>query len=321
MGVINAACLEVIQAERYGDDPIVLDDAPQVADRDLNVHGLIVPADAASLLIAHGDSLKSFLLLLVLGTLAKREQSVLYVDWEWSADRHRARKLRLFGSDRLSRLYYLRCRAPLVVECDRIRRFCDRHRVSFIGIDSVGLACDGPLKDDDVAIRFHRALASLPPSLCAAHVPKSATQPDVKTEPSAFGSVYFTNLCRASWIVRKQPSATTDVVSVGLFPAKQNDGTRTPEVGLQFTFQPDGINVEKVDLATVDGLAERLPLPVRMRHLLRSKPLTYAEIAERLDAKLNSVIQAANRGRTFRTVQNADGIARIALVEQRLQEQ
>jgi hypothetical protein len=53
MGVIDAACLEIIRAERQGDDVIVLDDAPQVVERDYDVSGLLVPADASSMLIAH----------------------------------------------------------------------------------------------------------------------------------------------------------------------------------------------------------------------------------------------------------------------------
>jgi hypothetical protein len=114
VGAINAACLLVISAERQGDDVIVLDDAPEVAERDLDIHGLTVPADASSMLIAHGDSLKSLIALFTLGTLAQRGHKVLYVDWEWSADRHRARKVRLFGSDRLEGLHYLHCQAPLV---------------------------------------------------------------------------------------------------------------------------------------------------------------------------------------------------------------
>jgi hypothetical protein len=232
--------------------------------------------------------MKSMLLLLILGTLAAQGRRVLLVDWEWTADRHLARKRRLFGAERLDNLRYLKCRAPLTIERDRIRRYCDAEHIEFIGIDSVGLACDGPLKDDDVAIRFHRALSSLPPSLCAAHVPKSSINLDAKAEPSAFGSVYFTNLCRASWSVRKQPGATDDVVAVGLYRQKQNDGERTKPVGLEFTFTSERISVRPVDLATVEGLAERLLLWQRMAHLLKTGPMTIAQMADELDARLTA---------------------------------
>lgn len=316
-GVIDASCLLTIQAERQGDEVIILDDAPATAERDVDVYGLKVPTDAASILIAHGDSLKSLTMLLVLGTLAERGHRVLYLDWEWTADRHRARKVRLFGPDRLDGLHYLKCRAPLVIEADRIRRYCEANRIDFVGVDSVGLACDGKLIDDDVAVRFHRALATLPPALCAAHVPKSAVSADPKAEPlGPFGSVFFANLCRASWLVKKQPSATENIVSVGLFPQKQNDGDRQKPVGLQFTFG-DRICVESVNLADVDGLSDKLPLAMRISHALQAGPLTFAAIAERLDAKVDSVIKAVNRNTKFTKVVGSDGVTKISLVERR----
>lgn len=319
MGAIDAACLEVIRAEREGDEVIVLDDAPDVVDRDVDVFGLKVPTDAASMLIAHGDSLKSLIDLLVLGTLAQRGHRVLYLDWEWTADRHRARKCRLFGSERLDGLHYLRCRAPLVIEADRIRRYCDGNQIAFVAVDSVGLACDGKLIDDDVAVRFHRALATLPPALCAAHVPKSAVSADSKAEPMGpFGSVFFSNLCRASWLVKKQLGTSDNIVTVGLFPQKQNDGDRQKPTGLEFNFGAERIGVRSVNLADVDGLAEKLPLSVRMAHVLKSGPLTYAQLADTLTAKVDSVIKAAKRNDTFQKVLSQDGVTRIALVERRI---
>lgn len=297
-GAIEAACAEIIGAARQGvDRPIVLDDAPDVVERDHEVFGLQIPADATSMLIAHGDSLKSMLVLLVLGILALRGLSVLYLDWEWSADRHRRRKQRLFGPQRIEGLHYMRCNAPLVHEADRIRRFCDEQGITFIAIDSVGLACDGPLKDDDVAVRFHRALASLRPALCAAHVPKSTLSPDAKQDAvTPFGSVFFSNLARMTWSIKKQPGATDDVVTVGCFPAKQNDGARVKPTGIEFTFTGDTIGVRSVDLATIEGLAERLPMAARIAAVLRSGPLTIAQVAEELDAKPDSVEKALRRG-------------------------
>ena len=103
--------------------------------------------------------------------------------------------MRLFGPDRLDGLHYLSCRAPLVIEADRIRRYCDTHQIDFVGVDSVGLACDGKLIDDDIAIRFHRALATLPPSLCAAHVPKSASRPTRKASRSGRSAACSSRTC------------------------------------------------------------------------------------------------------------------------------
>jgi hypothetical protein len=309
-----------LDAEARGpaDAAIVLDDAPDLAENDFDIHGLAVPADAASILIAHGDSLKSMIVLFVLGTLAQRGHRVMLCDWEWSAARHKARKRRMFGPTRLDGLAYMRCRAPLVIEVNRIREHCDRQQIEFIGIDSVGLACDGKLIDDDVAIRFHRALGTLPPALCTAHVPKSSLGPDGKGDAiGPFGSVFFSNLCRASWLVKKETGGTENIVTVGLFPQKQNDGARNRPVGLQFGFDADQITVIPINLADVDGLAERIPLPTRIAHALKRGPLTYAQIAEQLNAKPDSVMKAVNRGKAFAKVSGHDGALRIALKERR----
>ena len=314
---IDSACIAIIEADRQGKAPIVLDDAADVITRDFNVLGLTIPADAASMLIAHGDSMKSLLTLLILGTLAREGRLVLYLDWEWTAARHKARKRRLFGPDRLENLHYLRCNAPLVVECDRIRRYCDEHQIAFIAVDSVGLACDGKLADDDVAIRFHRALATLPPALCSAHVPKSSLGPDGKGDAvGPFGSVFFSNLCRMSWLVKKQPGASDDIVTIGLFAQKQNDGARVRPVGLEFTFHAERIDVQPVDVAAVEGFASRLSISARMTHLLKGAPMTCAEIADKLGEKLDSVVKAAKRD-IFTKGPSPDGKTRIALVERR----
>ena len=230
-GVIDAACVQTLKAMRTGEPAIVLDDALDVPEQDFDVHGIKIPADATSMLFAPGESAKSLILLYILGTLAEQGISVLYVDWEWSASRHKARKVKLFGASRIPGLHYLRCQAPLVHEADRIRRFCDAHKIGFLGLDSVGLACDGKLSDDDVAIRFNRTLSSIErPAMCAAHVSKATMSPDATKGGApialAFGSVFFTNLARMCWYVRREPESAKDRTIVGLFPTKQNDGAR-----------------------------------------------------------------------------------------------
>jgi len=206
------------------------------------------------------------------------------------------------------------------MEADRIRRYCDEHGIAFVGGDSVALACDGKLTDDDTAIRFHRVCANdLPPSLWAAHVPKASLGPDAKAIVGPFGSVFFSNLCRMTWQVKKQAGVSEDLVTVGLMPEKQNDGARVAPVGFEFDFSPDRISVRNVDLATVDGLAEKLPLATRMAHALKRGPMTLALLAEELAAKVGSIDKAARRGQQlFTRVEGEDGITRIALVERRI---
>jgi hypothetical protein len=241
---------------------------------------------------------------------------VLYLDWEWTAERHKARKQRLFGSQRLENLRYLRCRGPLTVEQDRIRRYCDEHAVSFIGGDSVGLACDGKLSDDDTAVRFHRAAAAIRPGLWAAHVPKSTLTGDGKGDAvGPFGSVFFSNLCRSTWLVKKHEGEDQNLATVALTPQKQNDGERRRSVGLEFRFSPAGIAYQPVDLLTVKGLSDKVPIALRMAAALQRGPMTIALLANELEAIPDSVEKAAKRGKQFTRVLGQDGIQRIALVE------
>jgi hypothetical protein len=120
-----------------------------------------------------------------------------------------------------------------------------------------------------------------------------------------------------SWLVKKQTGDTENVVTVGLFPQKQNDGDRQRPVGLKFTFG-DRIDVQPCDLAEVEGMAERLPLSARIAHLVKHRPLSFAQIAETLGAKTDSVTKAFNRSRAFTRVQGTDGVLRIALATQRV---
>jgi hypothetical protein len=314
---VDGASLETIRAERYGEDPIVLDDAADDVEHDHNVLGIEIPTDSTSLLTAHGGSLKSLILLFVLGMLAMAGIPTLYLDWEWTAARHKARKRKLFGTDRIPGLFYLRCNAPLTVEVDRIRRFADKHNIRFFGIDSIGLAADGKLADDDTAIRFHRAAGSLPGGrLCAAHVPKSSLTPDAnQIDPRAFGSVFFENLSRMTWTVRKQADGSPQLVTVGLFPGKQTEGERKPAIGLAFDFSGDRIEVRRADLANVEGLAERLPIRARIEAALKRGPMSYAELADALGAKVDSVIKTVTRNKDKFVVVSSqpDGIQRIGL--------
>jgi hypothetical protein len=75
--------------------------------------------------------------------------------------------------------------------------------------------------------------------------------------------------------------------------------------------------VQHVDLATVEGLAEKLPLASRITALLLTGPLSFAEIGVELGAKTDSVIKAVNRSPAFTKVSSRDGVQRIALVERR----
>lgn len=318
LGAIDGLCRRVIEAERETGCAIVLDDAPlESPPPDFVVHGVSIPSDSHSQIICDGGGLKSLILLLFLGELAKRGVPVVFLDWEWNAARHLARKRRLFGPERIADLYYLRCRNPLTVEQEHIRRFCEARSIEFVGIDSVSAAVDGKLADDDVARAYNRALDKLPPSLAAAHIPKSSLDP--AAESKAFGSAFFHNFARCTWSLKKQVGANDDIVTVVLSPQKQNDGARRKPVALEFSFATDTIEVRPVDAARVEAYTGSLPLKEQITRMLSNGAMTIAALATSLDAKPDSIAKALKRemGERFTKVIGSDHIDRYALLERR----
>ena len=104
------------------------DDAHDTIEQDHNISGLNtdrfdVHADRAWRLAQVADS--------AVGArhACDGRHPYLYLDWEWNAPRHKGRKRRIFGTDRIPGLFYLRCQSPLTIEVDRIRRFADKHGI------------------------------------------------------------------------------------------------------------------------------------------------------------------------------------------------
>jgi hypothetical protein len=318
VGVIDAACIQTLQAERTGDESLALDDAPDMVEATVNVWGLQIPLDGPSLLISPGGGLKSLVLLLVAGTLALEGRTVLYIDYEWTASRHKARKLRLFGAEPMPGLRYIRCKGPLTHELPRLRKEVETHGVTFCVLDSVGMACEGPLKDDDTARGFYGALALLPPTMSAGHITKAqVAAPDA--ERMAFGSAFFTNLARMNWDVRKVEDPVRQQATISIKGGKQNDGNRDPPVGLRFVFSPDMIAVSRVAVADEPELAAALTIPQRLPGALARGPKTIAELAYELEAQVRSVEKALKRGEErglYLVVPNGpDGVTRWGRAE------
>jgi hypothetical protein len=317
-GFLDECCLQVIRAERAGSDPIVLDDAPTAEPRkDFAVHGLSIPSDSHSLLVCDGDGLKSLTLLLVLGEMAKRGIPVAYLDWEWNAARHKRRKERSSGPIEL-----INCSITAAAIRSSSNRITSAGSATIRAFNSsASTRSVRPVRGSSpmmMSLEPTIALDHLPPSLAAAHVPKNVDgSNDAAVKP--FGSAFFSNYTRMSWKLKKQVGASDDLVTVLYTPGKQNDGERRKPVCLEFAFTPECIDVRHVDPTTVDGFVQTLPLHARLTHLLKGGPMTIHAMADALDAKVDSITKAVNRGegQQFVCVPGKDGIDRWGLLERR----
>lgn len=314
LGLLEEVCQRVLSAERTGSPAVLLRDAAKPEpEADFNIQGLWLPKHEPAFEFGDGGAAKSYLALYVAGVLAERGVRVGYFDWELTAPAHRDRLEKLFGPE-MPPVYYVRCERPLVQEADRLRRVARDHGLQYAVFDSVAFACDGPPEAAEVAGAYFRAVRQIGVgSLHIAHVTKSQDSGDQKP----FGSVFWHNGARSSWYVKlAHASLDRSEITVGLFHRKANLGPQRPAIGFAVRFEGDRTTLQRVDVAEVNDLADRLPLADRIAHALRDGAKTLAAIAGELDAKVDSVEKAVKRqeGRRFTRIAGKDGVYRIGLV-------
>jgi hypothetical protein len=165
---------------------------PSAADA-LDIEGLRLYRDHPVIAFGDGGCVKSYLALYVAGQLAHRGLTVLFADWELSAEDHRDRLERIFGAD-MPGLLYARCDRPMVFEADRLMRLRVKHAVDFLVCDSIAFACDGPPEAAEVAARYCQALRQIGVgSLNLAHTNRSD-----KADEKPFGSSFWHNGARST---------------------------------------------------------------------------------------------------------------------------
>jgi hypothetical protein len=135
-----------------------------------------------------------------------------------------------------------------------------------------------------------------------------------------FGSVFWHNSFRVSWnLKRASTSPDGNTVTLGAFPRKFNLGPHPPVVGIVVHFDGDRVHFKRTDAATIEELAECLPLWQRIRSVVKAGPATLASIASELNHdNVESIDRIVRKHKNlFTKVSGKDGITRISLVERR----
>jgi hypothetical protein len=324
--LVEDLAVHTIAAERHGSPAKALHEFARPTletSATFDIDGWPWLRDHSMLTFADGGGLKSYLALYGCGVLSRRGVRIGYSDWELTGEDHLERLERLFGAD-LPTIYYFRCDKPLVDEADRIHRESRRLSLDYLVYDSGGFGTAGPPESAEHALAFFRATRQIGVGChILAHINRSDNG-----DQKPFGSSFWHNSARATWFA-KQAAASPDgqCLTVGLFNRKTNLTRRHPAIGFQFDFSDDRTAVTRVNLADVEDLAGQLPLWQRIAHLIKAgggSPRTIAELAEKLDAKVDSVKRAVSPTRArggksiFAQVPGTDGLVRIALVERRV---
>jgi hypothetical protein len=302
VGLVELLCVSVLEADRVGDPIVWLSDVePKAADLDWQIDGLPPLSRSLPMLwFADGGSAKSLLALYAMGELAKRGVRSLYLDWELTQDEHKARLRELYGEDEPAGIGHMRAVGSLVDELPRISQWCAKERPDYLVVDSVVPALGGKAESAEEAARFFRALRSLGVgSLSLAHITKSQTdRGDQANEDKPFGSVFFSNLARSCWLLKKNTeSEDKSWIEVAFFHKKVNIGKKLSARGVHIDFElgpPSRTHVRPFDVASNDELASRLPLWQRLRRELLRGPQTLETLEETLgtsDAQIKKALR------------------------------
>jgi hypothetical protein len=318
LGAVEALCWKVTGAEEEGTPVQALSDvALPVPEPTWEIAGIHLVPHEPCIMFGDGGTGKSYLALWIATQLCNRGEKVLYCDFEFSASEHRLRLQRLCGPDPLpgAQLQYVRCVNPLVTEQSRLEAAIHDHQITFAIYDSIVFGLNGPPESAEIAAAYFRATRSLGVgSLHLAHTTKQSSQ-DGQQADKPFGSAYFHNGARATYLVQRAPAGPNQaLVELSITNKKSNVGPLLPPVGLRMTFTENRTEIDPFDVAESPDLSGSLPIWQRVKSLVATGPgMTVKELAEELSVPPGSVAKAVSRMDLF----SRDSESRVHLASSR----
>lgn len=302
--LVIQACSIVAKQYREPTPTIDLSTIDHAGPIDYVIPGLI-PKGETTVMYGDGESAKSLLALRIAFSVALGHElpwggrptptNVLYLDWETNATTvaNRLRRVALGEACATPRINYRQCFRSLSDELPHIKEEISKKQIGLVIVDSIGFAASGALVDDETARTAMNALRNMTPAtrLVVAHVSKaSAEATSGKSKP--FGSAFFWNGMRSGFEVRRADEAGSDnVIDLGVYHWKSNDGRHVKPFGLSVVFdtEGEGILFEQSDIDDVPDLAARTPLSQRIRNMLRKTAMTTRDLSVELAVPENAV--------------------------------
>ncbi len=245
------------------------DDAPPVELRTLTMPGPrqftvegLLPAKAPTVFYGDGGMAKSLVAMLI-GDYVSHGQDlfgrhvqqgrVLYLDWELDQEEQTRRGYRVAAGlgypSPAPGLFYRQMALPLGEALQPIRAWVEELSISFVILDSFGLATLGdPTAAKDVVPLFG-AVSRLPcTSLFIDHV-RNLQPGETGDDLRPFGSVYKFNIARS--VIRTVRVGGDDIsLSVLLRQTKSNFGALSDPLGLRIWFEEDCVRFEQESLSS-----------------------------------------------------------------------
>lgn len=309
-------CRRVLNAEREGDpvtkvgaDPIDLSAAQFRLDP-------ILPVGQVSILYGEGGSGKSTLACLLAVSIQTgvtvvegwnpRRAPVLYLDWEGGRPslNRRVRGIAMGAHiPAVVTIDYMDCRrrGPLAGFAEDVARLVDREGYGLVVVDSIGMASGTSSEGGDAnesAIRLFAAFGYLGTTVLGVdHVSKAtADEPNKVARP--YGSIYKSNLARATYELRRTKSPDGGS-TLAVYNTKANDADTLAPMALSVTHADDGaisyLREERLPTALTRSLTRSQRIAAELRH----GHLSVEDLALRLEDQENAIRAELSRHKSL----------------------
>jgi len=227
--------------------------------------------------------------------------NALILDYETSWDETWRRSAGLLAGAGLGRermVSYRFCTRPLSQDIQSLKRTIAEKDISLVVIDSVGPAVGGDPELAAPTIQYFNALRAMSTvdkpvtTISVAHVRKNDTDGG-----GPFGSVYWTNLPRAVFEIKKGQAVESNYIEVGMYHKKTNVGKLLTPKGFRITWS-DGIRIETIDPHRSELLAAKGTMGDRAMIVLEDGPVGVTSLAETLgvgEKSLSSTLSLDHR--------------------------
>lgn len=306
-------CRRVRAAERDGDPVIDVGGLPVPLGESYRL-GPILPLNQTTILYGEGGGGKSSLASLLavavqtgvspLDGWVPRKAPVLYLDWEGGRDsiNRRVRGVAMgLEIPHLVTIRYLDCRrrGALYSFAEDIARMVDQEGYGLVVIDSVGMASGTGTEGGDAnesTLRLFGAFGYLSTTILAIdHVSKAETEA-TNRPAKPYGSIFKTNLARATFELRRQKTADGSSALL-LLNTKANDADLLAPQPIRVIHGEDGsIRYERMQSVPTE-LSGHLKQADRLAAHLAEGHLSVEQLSEVTDIPENTVRAVLSRGK------------------------
>lgn len=180
-----------------------------------------------------------------------------------------------------TKIKYRTCHVPLQIEFENIANIISEHDIDLIIIDSLAPAAGATFETEEI-ISFYQALQKLEKTiLLIGHTPKDTTNDTV------YGSVFFHNLARNVWQLKKK-IVSMDSFNIFFIHKKCNvSKLHSIPYAYELSYQDKGVLIHNISVEEVENASTNMQIIISC--LKKYGALTPKEIAEKTSLNHGSV--------------------------------